>query len=398
MSQLFDEATQFTDEDTNTLLVGGLLYIGDPGVDAKLNEKDVFDNRELTGAPLGQPLVLGADGRVAVKAWVSGTYSFKVENSAGSQKYNELQNGFAEAVGNVQTTGSLGVNDIVATGVPTQTAYVDNQQYIVTAPADNTGAMTIKIDTLAVIDIRKAHDQAIVSGDVKQDMKLVLVYNGTDNWMELQSAVLGSVFGGSIQVGGDILDGNGNEIIGLTEVASAVNEIDIQNAITGTGPTIGVTGNNANIDQNHTVKGSGDYNVTTTTGDINLVSSSGNVVAAGRNIATDGAKLDGLGVQSEVLNTKVIDIGDWNMNSTTTIVVPHGLTLAKIRPPMAVLIRNDPDTAYSSLEARGAAVAGWLEANATNVILNRIVGQSYDSTAYDSTSYNRGWITIRYTD
>jgi hypothetical protein len=229
MSQLFDETKQFIDEDTNTLLVGGLLYIGLVGLDAKLNPKDVFDNRELTGAALAQPLVLGADGSVPVKGWVSGKYSFKVENSAGVQKDDQLQNGFDEAVGNIQTTNSLGVNDITATGVPVQTSYTDNKQYIVTAPADNTGAMTIDLDAIGVIDIRKGHDQALTSGDVLADMKLALIYNSTDNWMELQSAVLGSVFGGSISVGGDL------DFTGTTPAITTVSNEDLDVTPNGTG-------------------------------------------------------------------------------------------------------------------------------------------------------------------
>ena len=204
MSAIFDENQQHIDPITGTLLVGGKLYIGDPGVDPVINPKDVFDNREFTGSALGQPLTIGIDGRVANKAWVSGKYSYRIDSSADVLKYQELQNGFDEAVGNIQTGTSLGVNDITAVGSPTQTAYRDNVTYIVTAPADNTGAMTVNIDSIGVVAIRKAHDQAVVSGDVKADMKLQLIYNSTDGWMELQGAVLGSVFGGGIDVTGGI--------------------------------------------------------------------------------------------------------------------------------------------------------------------------------------------------
>lgn len=218
MSALFNEDRQYFDEATGELLVGGKIYIGTAGLDPKTNPKNIYDNRELTGSPLGQPVIIGSDGRASSKIWLSGKYSFTVDSSADAQKYAELQNGFDEAVGNVQTTNALGINDITATGVPVQTTYVDNTTYIVTAPANNTGAMTINIDSIGVIDIRKAHDQALVSGDVKADMKLVLVYNSTDNWMELQSAVLGSAFS-SIELTGTAKFAKGADIASAASLA-----------------------------------------------------------------------------------------------------------------------------------------------------------------------------------
>jgi len=52
-------------------------------------------------------------------------------------------------------------------------------------------------------------------------------------------------------------DTNGNEVIKITAIGSAVNEITIINAATGNGPTISATGNDTNIDLNLTPKGSG---------------------------------------------------------------------------------------------------------------------------------------------
>lgn len=64
---------------------------------------------------------------------------------------------------------------------------------------------------------------------------------------------------GIVNVGmsGDILDANGNELINFTGVASAVNEVAITNAATGTNPVIGVTGTDANISLEYLSKGTG---------------------------------------------------------------------------------------------------------------------------------------------
>lgn len=107
-----------------------------------------------------------------------------------------------------------------------------------------------------------------------------------------------------------------------------------------------------------------------------------------------------LSTGDETLKFKVVDIGDWDMSSVTAVNIAHGLTLANIRGAQA-LIRND-DATTSILVVQGQIVTlSEIEANigdidATNVDLLRKVGGIFDSINYNSTSYNRGWITIWY--
>jgi hypothetical protein len=61
--------------------------------------------------------------------------------------------------------------------------------------------------------------------------------------------------------GGFIADANGNEIVVLDTVTSAVNEITVANAATGAGPRISGTGSDSNIDLNLVPKGTGVVNV-----------------------------------------------------------------------------------------------------------------------------------------
>jgi hypothetical protein len=75
--------------------------------------------------------------------------------------------------------------------------------------------------------------------------------------MELQSAVTGSVFTGNIQIGGDIFDENGNEIIKLTATVAAINEIEVKNAASGNNPSINASGNEAHIGLDINPKGVG---------------------------------------------------------------------------------------------------------------------------------------------
>lgn len=116
------------------------------------------------------------------------------------------------------------------------------------------------------------------------------------------------------------------------------------------------------------------------------------IVSAG-GIQTDGTNM---------LKTKVIDIGDWDMfagTGTASVSVAHGLTLANIRVVNA-MVRSDTDISYFSLTP-GSITAGppdgyIASVSATHVTLNRLTGGGYDSTSFDSTSFNRGWITITY--
>ena len=97
------------------------------------------------------------------------------------------------------------------------------------------------------------------------------------------------------------------------------------------------------------------------------------------------------------LYTKVIDIGDWNMDSTSLISVAHGVTAANIRSINA-LIRNDANTSYYDFAATDANTASrYILSQSTNIVISRALGGTFDQTSFDSTGYNRGWITIQYT-
>jgi len=103
-------------------------------------------------------------------------------------------------------------------------------------------------------------------------------------------------------------------------------------------------------------------------------------------------------VDSEVQPvTKIIDIGDWNMDSTASLSVAHGLTLANIRS-VFVTIRNDADTLYTMLPTIDTTALSneRVDFDGTNVIMLRSLSGTFDGTDYDATTYNRGWITILY--
>ena len=141
-----------------------------------------------------------------------------------------------------------------------------------------------------------------------------------------------------------------------------------------------------NADGTHTSTGTGSFvraNSPTLTGTVTIdkLSASGGVDA---------------GASGVYFKTKVIEIGDWNMDATSTATVAHGLTLANIRS-IRVIIQNDDGNTVNNLNVdNSTAQGGYWTAGATNVTLSRITSGLYDGVSYDATSYNRGWIVIDY--
>lgn len=102
----------------------------------------------------------------------------------------------------------------------------------------------------------------------------------------------------------------------------------------------------------------------------------------------------------QTLRCKVIEIGDWNMDTTSPVNIAHGLgaNWKNIRALNAI-VRNDTDDGYYSLdytESTGLNGFALSSITSTNITLKRMVGGVFDSATFDSTSYNRGWITIWY--
>lgn len=99
------------------------------------------------------------------------------------------------------------------------------------------------------------------------------------------------------------------------------------------------------------------------------------------------------------LRRSIVEIDDWDMDATATLAVAHSLTLANIRA-VNVTIRNDADTAYYTLPAFPSAFTDadcvLSSIDETNVNLSRSATGLFNSTDFNATSFNRGWIIIDY--
>ena len=104
------------------------------------------------------------------------------------------------------------------------------------------------------------------------------------------------------------------------------------------------------------------------------------------------------------LRRKTVEMGDWNMDSTHFLKVDHGLTYSdtwKGTRHSEFTIRDDADTVYygskhsSSLNMTQVdiAVSG---ITSKKVVMIRRTSSGFDSSDFDSTNYNRGWVTLWY--
>lgn len=105
---------------------------------------------------------------------------------------------------------------------------------------------------------------------------------------------------------------------------------------------------------------------------------------------------DGIGVY--LPRMKVVDVGVWNMVSTASVEVAHGLDIDQILG-VTVLIRNDGDTVRQMVTGYDAGTDdGYIsQISSTHITVARKTGGIFDSVGYDSAgSYNRGYAVIFY--
>lgn len=101
----------------------------------------------------------------------------------------------------------------------------------------------------------------------------------------------------------------------------------------------------------------------------------------------------------KTVKTKVLEIGDWNMNTTQTKQVPHGLTFSKIRSFSAVIRRDGTGELHDlRIHSINFGLSGYINITDTNIVLNREADGAFNNNAYEAIPYNRGFITILYED
>lgn len=97
--------------------------------------------------------------------------------------------------------------------------------------------------------------------------------------------------------------------------------------------------------------------------------------------------------------TKIVDIGDWNMDSSNQKDVSHGLTQDQIISVTGWIRRDDDAYRYmipTFNSGSGECELGVRYWTDTVVRLQRRVGGLFDDPNWDATSFNRGQLYIKY--
>jgi hypothetical protein len=98
---------------------------------------------------------------------------------------------------------------------------------------------------------------------------------------------------------------------------------------------------------------------------------------------------------------KIIEIGQWNMDTTTNVLVSHGLSdQTKIYAITAKIVSDLAGQPHFSLDlvtmATGVVAGGVAYVSDTAIALYRTNSGSWDEATHSSTAINRGWIYIFY--
>lgn len=104
----------------------------------------------------------------------------------------------------------------------------------------------------------------------------------------------------------------------------------------------------------------------------------------------------------EILRVKTIEIGDWDMDADDSVNIKHNVNPENIKG-IHVLIRNDNGNVYDGLGLAPVATGDpqlYIGSTYSGGVISlvRLLGGHFDSINYDSTNYNRGWITLWYTE
>jgi len=373
-------------------------------------------------------------GEVITAARLNGNISNLVDGLDDGTKdinVNLVQIGGTEIVNasRAATFTDLDVDNINVNG--NTISSTDSNGNVVVAP-NGTGDVQLDADTVRVgdsnVDVTVTTNgtgDLTLSTNAGTDSGVITIADAANGNIAITPDGTGEVDISKVDIDGGAIDGT---IIGASAAAAITGTTIDGDTITGTTLTDGtvtLTGgkitpdldvDNININGNTIIS-------TDTNGDITLSPNGTGTVVIDTDLDVDNININGNtiistdtngdinltpdGTGNLVLNGQVIveiNIGDWNMDTTTNVDVAHSLSATEYKTirQIEVIIRDDADSVYYDLEAvqtgaGGPSEGGISQIGSTNINLVRRDLGLFDSASFDSTSYNRGFITILYT-
>jgi hypothetical protein len=177
ISYLAGAGAQFFDSNGDPL-AGGLLYTYNAGTTTPVS---TYTSR--SGVAFNtNPIVLNSSGRTPAEIWLEGgvLYKFVLKDSTFVQigSYDNIP-----AVNDPTTTNNLitvaGTNALTGLAVPPLEGYTAGAQYTFIAQNNNTGAVTLDIDSLGVKSVTKFGTTPLVANDIRAGALILVEYDGT---------------------------------------------------------------------------------------------------------------------------------------------------------------------------------------------------------------------------
>lgn len=177
LSAFAGAGAQFSDAN-GAPLTGGLIYSYLSGTTTPVT---TYTTRDGTTNNTN-PIVLDGAGRTPNEIWLDGgvLYKFILKTSAFVQvgSYDDIP-----AINDTTTFSNLitvaGTNTLTGLATPALSGYAAGAQYSFLAQNNNTGAVTIDIDTLGVKSITKFGTTALVANDITAGALMLIEYDGT---------------------------------------------------------------------------------------------------------------------------------------------------------------------------------------------------------------------------
>ena len=122
-------------------------------------------------------------------------------------------------------------------------------------------------------------------------------------------------------------------------------------------------------------------------------------IFAGATVNNDLNVNGGIKTDGTFLKTKVLEIGDWDMTSSSypPSIIYHGLNISKIRSVSAIIrMDNGLDLFVLSDSNPSGYNEVSIHVGSTYIELRSPLGGKFDNINFDKTSFNRGYITIIY--
>jgi len=154
---------------------------------------------------------------------------------------------FGDRNGSLSSTGSA--NAYVLAANATLTAYAQGDEFAFKANFANTSGVTIDVDGVGAKSILKAHDQALVTGDIESGALVRIVYDGTN--FQLMSptgfdpaSAVASTAADAVSTAADVVSTNADVVTTNADVVlTAADVVSTGNDVTSTNADVVSTGN-----------------------------------------------------------------------------------------------------------------------------------------------------------